>query len=194
MQRPGKPGAQYPTVRYHWTKDAVIVNNAEEEAALGGGWADTPAAFEAYGGPRPARTAGQNAIQWVDDWPLPGVTSDDRQRIKIELLRADAEFWRSPDTHLAPLITMRRAFDGIARVLSVAGVLTESLLRKYRSWCGIRRSPRVGGGVLPRRPKGSFLNGWATRPGAMSESIGSDYFTMKRRSGVRLPAVSAVQH
>jgi len=130
MHQPGKPASPYPTVRYHWTKDAVLANNADEEAALGGGWADTPAAFEPYTGPRPARTAQQNPIQWVDDWPVPGVTSEDRQRIKIELLRADAEFWRSPDTPSAPLTTMRQAFDGVALVLFVTGVLTESLLRK----------------------------------------------------------------
>jgi len=109
MHQPGKPGSPYPTVRYHWTKDAVLANNADEEAALGGGWADTPGAFEAYRGPRPARTAGLNPIQWVDDWPVPCVTPEDRQRIKIELLRADAEFWRPryascPLHHDAPSI------------------------------------------------------------------------------------------
>jgi len=57
------------------------------------------------------------------------VTADIRQRIKIELLRADAEYWKSPDTPSAPLTTMRQAFDGIALVLFPAGVLTESLLR-----------------------------------------------------------------
>jgi hypothetical protein len=77
MQLQGKGGSPYPTVRYHWAKEAVIVHNADEDAALGGGWADTPAAFEAYRGPRPARTAQQNPIQWVDDWPVPGVTPDD---------------------------------------------------------------------------------------------------------------------
>jgi hypothetical protein len=119
----------YPTTQYHWTKDPVAVANADERAALGGGWADTPAAFVAYRGSRPARTAQQNAIQWVDDWPVADVTSDLRQRIKVELLHADAAFWNSPDTPAAPLTTMRLAFDGIALVLFVAGVLTESLLR-----------------------------------------------------------------
>ncbi len=119
----------YPAAKYHWTKGSVLVNNADEEAALGGGWADTPAAFAAYTGSRQARTAQQNAIRWVDDWPVPSVTSDHRQKIKIELLRADAEFWKSPDTPCAPLTTMRQAFDGTAMVLFVAGVLTESLLR-----------------------------------------------------------------
>jgi len=35
----------YPSWRYHRTERAVIVNDPAEEAALGPGWADTPAAF-----------------------------------------------------------------------------------------------------------------------------------------------------
>jgi hypothetical protein len=119
----------YPKVKYHWTNGSVVVENADGEAALGGGWADSPAAFAAYRGLRQARQAELKAIQWVDNWPVPEVTSDHRQRIKLELLRADAEFWKSPDTPSAPLTAMRQAFDGIAMVLVVAGVLTESLLR-----------------------------------------------------------------
>jgi len=129
MQLQGEIGSQYPKMKYHWTKDPVIVNNPDEGVALGGGWADTPAAFAAYRGPRPPRTAHQTPIKWVDDWPVPGLTSDHRQRMKIELLRADAAFWKSPDTPTAHLTTMRQAFDGIAMVLLVAGILTESLLR-----------------------------------------------------------------
>jgi hypothetical protein len=60
---------------------------------------------------------------------VPGVTSDHRQRIKIELLRADAAFWKSPETSDAHLATMRQAFEGVVMVLFVAGVLMESLLR-----------------------------------------------------------------
>jgi hypothetical protein len=130
MQPPNNPGAQYPTWRYHWTKDPLVVHNAGEESALGGGWGDTPGSFAAYRGPRPARTDRQNATQWVDDWPVHGVTPEHRRAIQIELLRADAEFWRSPDTAGAHLATMRQAFDGIAMVLLVAGILSESLLRQ----------------------------------------------------------------
>lgn len=36
----------YPTWRYHKTEAAKIIETAEEDAALGKGWADTPAAFE----------------------------------------------------------------------------------------------------------------------------------------------------
>ena len=128
MQLHSKPGSQYPKCKYHWTK-AVLVKNADEEAALGGGWADTPVAFQDYGGPRRTRAARQNPIQWVDDWPVRGVTSEHRQRLKIELLRADAAFWRSPDTPTAHLAAMREAFEGVALVLFVGGILTESLLQ-----------------------------------------------------------------
>src|ERR1017187_6831673 len=94
MQPPNNPGAQYPTWRYHWTKDPLVVHNAGEESALGGGWGDTPGSFAPYQGPRPARTDRQNATQWVDDWPVHGVTPEHRRAIKIELLRADARLFR----------------------------------------------------------------------------------------------------
>jgi hypothetical protein len=35
----------YPAWRYHPTKPWVIVQSAKEDAALGDGWADTPAGF-----------------------------------------------------------------------------------------------------------------------------------------------------
>lgn len=128
MQPPVKAGSEYPRAKYHWIKEIALVQNADEEAALGGGWADTSSAFAAYRGPRQARTAQQNPIRWVDAWQVPGMTSGLRKSIKLELLRADAEFWRSTDTPSAHLLTMRQAFDGIALVLFVGGVLTESLL------------------------------------------------------------------
>ena len=37
----------YPSWRYHRTEAAKIVHSEEEDQALGEGWADTPAAFEA---------------------------------------------------------------------------------------------------------------------------------------------------
>jgi hypothetical protein len=55
MQPQDKPNLHYPKMKYHWTKDPAIVNNADDGAALGGGWADTPAAFAPYRGPRPPR-------------------------------------------------------------------------------------------------------------------------------------------
>jgi len=35
----------YPRWKYHRSKPAVIVESAQEEIALGSGWADSPAAF-----------------------------------------------------------------------------------------------------------------------------------------------------
>jgi hypothetical protein len=35
---------EYPSWRYHPTEEARIVHSAEEEEALGSGWADSPAA------------------------------------------------------------------------------------------------------------------------------------------------------
>ncbi|MGO9258354.1 MAG: hypothetical protein ACLQU1_18855 [Bryobacteraceae bacterium] len=49
--RTGKLEQMYPKAKYRWTKD-VVAKNAGEEAALGGGWAGTPAAFAANRGPR----------------------------------------------------------------------------------------------------------------------------------------------
>src|ERR1019366_5199887 len=60
---------------------------------------------------------------------VPAVMSDHRQGIKIELLRADVAFWKSPETSDAHLATMRQAFEGVAMVLFAAGILTENLLR-----------------------------------------------------------------
>ena len=129
MQPQDKPNLHYPKMKYHWIQNPVIVNNADEGTALGGGGADTPAAFAPYSGPRPPRTADQKAIKWVDDWPVPAVMSDHRQGIKIELLRADVAFWKSPDTPDAHHTAMRLAFEGVAMVLFAAGILTENLLR-----------------------------------------------------------------
>lgn len=36
---------EYPKAKYHATKEPALVNNAEEEVALGDGWENTPAAF-----------------------------------------------------------------------------------------------------------------------------------------------------
>src|ERR1039457_5707263 len=144
MQPQDKPNLHYPKMKYHWTKDPAIVNNADDGAALGGGWADTPAAFAAYSGPRPPRTAEQTPIKWVDDWTVPGVTSDHRQRIKIELLRADVAFWKSPDTPDAHHTATRLAFEGVAMVLFAAGILTENLLRNEIPQSGVGLRDRRG--------------------------------------------------
>src|ERR1039458_1630664 len=63
----------FPKVKFHWTKDPTWVRSAAEEAALGGGWADKPAAFDPYKGPRSDRTEGQDPAKWLDQWSVPGL-------------------------------------------------------------------------------------------------------------------------
>src|SRR5712692_1089368 len=67
----------YPKFKYHWKRN-VIVKNPEEEAALGAGWADRPAVFAPYLGERKPRTQEQNALKWVDEWTVAGLTSEHR--------------------------------------------------------------------------------------------------------------------
>src|ERR1039458_3403039 len=162
MQPPNNPGAQYPTWRYHWTKDPLVVHNAGEESALGGGWGDTPGSFAAYRGPRPARTDRQNATQWVDDWPVHGGTPEHRRAIQIELLRADAEFWRSPDTPGAHLATMRQAFDGIA-MCAFGGRHSDGVpLTPANPAAGVGRGDR----------RGVVARGFRDAPGHLPRTVG----------------------
>jgi hypothetical protein len=123
---------QYPRFKYHWSGKNVIVQNAEEETALGGGWADSLAAFDAYKGPRRARIEDRDTCKWLEEWSVPGLSSEHRKKIKAQLLRAEGAFERSPDAdpESAALPCMRQAFDGIAGVLIDAGILTEDLLRE----------------------------------------------------------------
>jgi hypothetical protein len=120
---------EYPKAKYHWTGKTVTVKSLDEEVALGGGWADSPSAFDPYIGPRPARTNQQDPTKWVDDWPVSGLSAEHRTKIKAQLLRADAAFWASPESTVADLTSMKLAFDGIAKVLFEAGILTERLLQ-----------------------------------------------------------------
>lgn len=121
---------EYPKVKYHWTREPITVKNAKEEADLGGGWANTPAAFDPYKGARPTRTEQQDPTKWLEEWTALGLSSSQRTGIKAQLLRADATFDRSlPDPDSAAVAAMRQAFDGIARVLFEAGILTEQLLK-----------------------------------------------------------------
>jgi hypothetical protein len=119
---------EYPKAKYHWTGKTATVKSFDEEVALGGGWADNPAAFDPYKGPRPARTDQQDPLKWVDDWPVAGLSADDRKRIKAQLLKADATFWKSPDYPSGTANAMRMAFDGIAQVLFAVGTLAEAIL------------------------------------------------------------------
>jgi hypothetical protein len=119
---------EYPKVKHHWTKQLVTVKNSDEETALGGGWADTTAAFEPYRSAASARTEQQDPVKWVDGWSVRGLSAIHRNKIKAELWKADAAFWRSHDVPSAEVDCMRLAFAGIAKVLVDARILTVELL------------------------------------------------------------------
>src|ERR1051326_533809 len=120
---------EYPKVKYHWIKPTVTVNSAEEEKALGAGWGNTPATFDPYKNARLARTGRQDPVKWVDEWSVPGLSSEHRKKIRTQLLRADGAFERLSDPDSAAVASMRQAFDGVAEVLFQAGILTEDLLQ-----------------------------------------------------------------
>lgn len=121
----------YPKCKYHWSEKKAIVQNAEEDAALGGGWAESPAAFVPYRGPRSVRSEERNLCRWVDEWSVPGLASEHRKKIRAHLLRADGAFDRLPDAdpESAARECMRQAFCGIAQVLYDAEILTTDMLR-----------------------------------------------------------------
>jgi hypothetical protein len=121
--------SHYPSWRHHWTKKETIAQNAAADAALGGGWAGSSAAFELYRAPRPPRTDLQDPTRWVDNWAVSELAPRDRKLIKAQLLRAESAFWKSPDADSADLAAMKLAFDGIAKVLFAAGILTDQLLQ-----------------------------------------------------------------
>jgi hypothetical protein len=124
---------EYPKVKYHWSGKSVPVQNADEETALGGGWASSSSVFDAYKGPRRSRIEERaDPCKWLDEWSAPGLSSEQRRKIKAQLLRADGAFDRSPDAdpESTALACMRQAFEGIALVLLDAGILTQDLLRK----------------------------------------------------------------
>ena len=119
----------YPAAKYHYTGNTIVVKNPEEDAALGGGWADRPNAFDPYKGPR--RLGPQHdPVKWVDQWSVEGLSEGDRKKIKAQLLKAHAAFWKRPDAPNADSEAMRLAFDGVARVLFETGLLNEQPLAK----------------------------------------------------------------
>jgi len=126
-------GYEYPRWKYHLTKDAVVVNNPNEEAALGPGWSCRP--LDRYPETRPARNDPQACLKWVDEWSVPNLSAKHRKRIKVHLLKVEAVFCKSPDFSTGK-DCMRRAFAGVAEVLFQAGMLSERLLEN--EFTGIR--------------------------------------------------------
>lgn len=145
----------YPKWKYHWNKPAQIVSNSDEEARLGGGWADTPAAFEPYRDPTRARPKQPDLFRWVADWVVPGLSPRDREKIKAQLLKADAAFWKAPDGPSSAADSMKFAFNGIAKVLFDSGQ-SSSWNPIYRHSCGTPRSLGAGGISLRKNVKTSF--------------------------------------
>lgn len=119
---------KYPKWMCHWSKKSVIVNSAAEEAALGPGWGDHED-FEPYRQTR-RRPEHADVLKWVDEWTVPGLSTDGRNRIKAALLRADADFWRSTEVLGTYGTFMREAFGRIATILLDLRILTEQQLRK----------------------------------------------------------------
>jgi hypothetical protein len=119
----------FPRCVFHCSGKIVTVKNPEEEAALGGGWARHPADFIPYQGPRRVE-AGHDPCRWVDVWRVEGLSESDRPKIKAELLRAHAVFWKAPDALHADAQAMSLAFHGVARILSDAGILNKQHLEE----------------------------------------------------------------
>jgi len=88
---------EYPKCKYHWTGETITVGNSDQEAALGGGWADTPDAFIPYKGPRQDRSDREDPLKWVDEWSVCGLSSHHRRKLKAQLLKAHSAFWKAPD-------------------------------------------------------------------------------------------------
>jgi hypothetical protein len=117
----------YPKCKYSWNEKIVTVANEQDEASLGKGWADSPDAFAPYKVPRKPKTD-RELVRWVSEWPVPGLSVDDRRRLEAQVFRANGLFWRSPAVPSTNIDVMRSLFNGVAGVLSVAGKLNEELL------------------------------------------------------------------
>ena len=68
----------------------------------------------------------------VDAWVITGLSPNDRKRIKVKLLDAHAAFCKAPENPTPRAVAtdvMRQAFNGIARVLFDADILTEHILK-----------------------------------------------------------------
>ena len=105
----------------------MTVIDAQQEAALGPGWANSPRAFTEEAAV--VTTARSEPLRWVDDWQVPGLQMRQRTKIKAQLLKAQAVLFRSSSTDIARHEgPMQQTFNGIAEVLFEAGMLTAELL------------------------------------------------------------------
>ena len=67
-------------------------------------------------------------IALVDEWPLPGLSPAHRAKIKSELLKAQATYYRLSMRELGFEKPMQMAFTGIAAILFDASLLTIEIL------------------------------------------------------------------
>jgi hypothetical protein len=121
---------EFPEYRYHLNGNKALIRNAQEEAALGGGWSDNPREIDLYKGPRSQDPDQYDPVKWVDEWPVSGLSEGERKKIKAGLYKAHAGFWRSPDASNAVAEAMGLAFGVIAQTLFDAGLLDEQRLRE----------------------------------------------------------------
>lgn len=87
--------------------------------------------------------------KWVDEWPIPGLSTAHRKRIKSQLLKAHATFHRNYDVRdpYSFQEPVRQAFDAVARVLFEAGLLTAELLENQLRLLIVEAA--IAGGWIP---------------------------------------------
>lgn len=114
---------EFPKAKYHRTGKSVVVNNEDEEAALGEGWGDSP------GGP-PGLPVGSDPLHWCDTWDLGALGLNAMGRIKAGLAAAHADVIESSRQNGSKIrrVSMQKAFDLLAQEYFSAGLLTDSLL------------------------------------------------------------------
>jgi hypothetical protein len=118
---------EYPKWKFHRIKEAVIVKDALEEAALGPGWTNSQGAFDEKAAI--VTTERSNPLRWVDEFQSPGLLTQHREKIKAMLLKAEAAFYRESPKHSEPHVAaMQLAFSGVVEVLFEARILTPELL------------------------------------------------------------------
>jgi hypothetical protein len=88
---------------------------------------------------------------WVDEWPIPELSADDRKRIKAALLAAHAVFLRADIRQgFSFIASMEQAFGGIAKVLFDAGLLNDNFLGGQLRFLIVESAVRFGWVTVPK--------------------------------------------
>ncbi len=125
----GRMPQYYPSVIYHWYKESCTVQDMDQDIVQGPGWAYTPAAFKPFQVGSPKHRKDHDPTKWVDHWKVAGLPDSVRTKTRAQLHLADADFWDAPEIEQAVTKAMRKAFDGIAKVLADSQTLTDSILK-----------------------------------------------------------------